>query len=102
MPGSISTRTSPVLRPAPRQVARAGGVLAGLVGLLASAALAQPNDKIPNLTSADFGWQSNVADWQQPPPGHGHGPIRPDPDHPYTSNAEAARTGKPPTKRLGN
>jgi hypothetical protein len=57
---------------------------------------------IPALSSADFGWQSNVADWQQPPPGLGHGPIAPDPDHPYTSNAEAARTGRPPTKRIGN
>ena len=58
--------------------------------------------RFPNLTSADFGWQSNVSDWQQPPPGSGHGPIKPDPDHPYTSNAEAARTGKPPTKRIGD
>jgi hypothetical protein len=89
---------------APRQVAWAGIVLAGvLAGLVAAtAALAQSNDKIPNLTSADFGWQSNVADWLEPPPGNGHGPIKPDPDHPYTSNAEAGRTGKPPTKRIGN
>jgi hypothetical protein len=57
---------------------------------------------IPALMSAEFGWQSNVADWQEPPPGHGHGPIQNDPDHPYTSNAEAARTGKPPTKRIAN
>ena len=72
------------------------------VAALASASLAQSNDQIPNLTSADFGWQSNVADWQQPPPGHGHGPIKPDPAHPFTSNAEAARTGTQPTKRIGN
>jgi hypothetical protein len=54
------------------------------------------------LASADFGWQSNVADWQDPPPGHGHGPIRNDPTHPFTSNAEAARTGTQPTNRIGN
>jgi hypothetical protein len=64
--------------------------------------LAQADSAIPNLASSEFGWQSNVADWQMPPPGHGHGPIQPDPDHPYTSNAEAARTGRPPTKRIGN
>jgi hypothetical protein len=97
MSGAISKRAS-----APRQVVRASGVLAGFVAAIATAALAQPNNKIPDLTSADFGWQSNVADWQEAPPGSGHGPIKPDPDHPYTSNAEAARTGKPPTKRIGN
>jgi hypothetical protein len=91
---------------APRQVVPAStilvGFLAGFVAASATAALVQSNDKIPNLTSADFGWQSNVADWLEPPPGNGHGPIKPDPDHPYTSNAEAGRTGKPPTKRIGN
>ena len=87
---------------APRQVAPAGIVLAGLVAAFATTARAEPNDKIPNLTSADFGWQSNVSDWQEPPPGNGHGPIKPDPEHPYTSNVNAARTGTQPTKRIGN
>jgi len=59
-------------------------------------------ESIPPLASADFGWQSNVSDWQQPPPELGHGPIRPDPDHPYTSNAEGARLGTQPTKRIGD
>jgi len=59
-------------------------------------------DGIPPLAAADFGWQSNVSDWQQPPPELGHGPIRPDPDHPYTSNAEGGRTGTQPTKRIGD
>jgi hypothetical protein len=68
----------------------------------ASMALAEPNNGIPQLASADFGWQTNVADWQEPPPGRGHGPIRNDPDHPFTSNAVGARTGTQPTKRLGN
>ena len=31
----------------------------------ASAALAEPNKAIPHLASADFGWQSNVADWRE-------------------------------------
>jgi hypothetical protein len=74
-----------------------------LIGFaLTTAAAAEPTDKIPNLTSADFGWQSNVADWQEPPPGNGHGPIKPDPEHPYTSNAVGGRTGAQPTKRLGD
>src|SRR6267142_6515515 len=99
MSGSVTKHA-----PSPRQLALAGCVFTGFMvaAALGSAALAEPNDKIPNLASADYGWQSNVADWQEPPPGHGHGPIKPDPAHPFTSNAEAARTGKPPTKRLGN
>ncbi|HEY6256900.1 MAG TPA: hypothetical protein VIY51_14020, partial [Xanthobacteraceae bacterium] len=89
---------------APGRVARASGVLAlvGLAAAIAGTAPAAPNDKIPNLASAEFGWQSNVADWQEPPAGHGHGPIKPDPDHPFTSNAEGGRTGTQPTKRIGN
>ena len=87
-----------------RQSTLAGGVFAGFVIAVAlpGAALAEPPNAIPPLASSQFGWQSNTSDWQEPPPGHGHGPIKPDPDHPYTSNAEAARTGKPPTKRIGN
>src|SRR5215469_8300105 len=76
-----------------------GGVLVGLLGL-DTTALAEP--KIPNLASVDFGWQSNVADWQDPPAGSGHGPIKPDPEHPFTSNAEGGRTGTQPTKRIGD
>ena len=76
------------------------GFIAAVV--LASAASGEPNGAIPRLASAEFGWQTNVADWRDPPPGHGHGPIKPDPSHPYTSNVEAARTGTQPTKRIGN
>jgi hypothetical protein len=94
MSGCISKRVS-------RQAAWASGLLAGL-GCIAATAVAEPSGKIPNLASADFGWQSNVADWQEPPPGSGHGPIKPDPDHPFTSNAEGGRTGTQPTKRIGD
>jgi hypothetical protein len=99
MSGFISLDTSST----PRALAVAGG-LAGFVlaTAFASAALAESTKAIPNLASADFGWQSNVADWQDPPPGHGRGPIRNDPAHPFTSNAEAARTGTQPTNRIGN
>jgi hypothetical protein len=80
------------------------GVFSGcmVAAVLPCAALAEAPNAIPNLASADFGWQSNVADWQDPPAGYGRGPIKPDPDHPFMSNAEGARTGRPPTKRIGN
>ena len=80
------------------------GIATGWACLPLAMVLAAPAcaDGIPPLVSKDFGWQSNVADWQEPPPGLGHGPIRPDPDHPFTSNAEGARTGTQPTKRIGD
>jgi hypothetical protein len=92
----------------PRSGARralvAGPFILGFVAAtaLAPAAATEPNNATPPLASADFGWQTNVADWRDPSPGHGHGPIKPDPAHPFTSNAEGARTGTPPTKRIGN
>jgi hypothetical protein len=88
----------------PRRRAAAGGVFAGfaVAAAFAPAALAESNDAIPRFASADFGWQTNVADWQEPPAGHGHGPIKDDPAHPFRSNVVAARTGTQPTKRLGN
>jgi hypothetical protein len=89
---------------APRRLAVAGCILPGFLAAaaLAPAALAETNSAIPQLASAEFGWQTNVADWRDPPPGAAHGPIKPDPAHPFTSNAEAARTGTQPTKRIGN
>jgi hypothetical protein len=76
----------------------------GAFALALASALAQSpaKDKIPNLASADFGWQTNVADWQNPPAGSGHGPIASDPAHPFNSNAEAGRAGTQPTLRIGD
>src|ERR1700758_2027075 len=90
-------------RPGVRRAVLTGPFILGFVAAaaLAPAAAAEPGSAIPPLGSADFGWQTNVADWRDPPPGHGHGPIKPDPAHPFTSNAEAARTGTQPTKRIG-
>src|SRR5687767_14519639 len=73
-----------------------------MLALLATSSAAQAPDKIPLLSSADFGWQTGTADWQDPPSGSGHGPIKPHPQHPYISNAEAGRTGQQPTLRIGN
>jgi hypothetical protein len=76
---------------------------AGLLAGAAAAAFAQSASRtIPALASPDFGWQTNVADWQEPPAGVGHGPIRPDPAHPFMSNAEANRRGLQPTLRIGD
>jgi hypothetical protein len=78
---------------------------AGLLTVLlatTSSAQAPHEHAIPPLASADFGWQTGTADWQQPPAGHGHGPIKPHPQHPYVSNAEGGRTGRQPTLRIGD
>jgi hypothetical protein len=87
----------------PREAIVAGCAILGLVSAAAAAQpLAESSTAIPPLASANFGWQTNVADWRDPPPGHGHGPIKPDPAHPFTSNVEGARAGTQPTKRIGN
>ena len=81
-----------------------GAVSALAVMLIATSSSAQapPASAIPPLASASFGWQTGIADWQDPPPSNMHGPIKPHPNHPYVSNAEAGRTGKQPTLRIGN
>jgi hypothetical protein len=82
-----------------------GAVAVTAVAVAIPGALAQSdsNAKIPAFASPDYGWQTNVADWQNPPAGTpGHGPIRPDPAHPFVSNAEAGRLGIQPTLRIGD
>jgi hypothetical protein len=56
-------------------------------------------NEIPNLASKSFAWLSG-ADWFDPPPGAGRGPIRQDPDHPFVGNVGA--NGRQVTARLGN
>ena len=80
-------------------------LLSGVCLWAGSQALAQPGPEgssIPKFASANFGWQTNVADWQNPPPGYGHGPIKSDPAHPFLSNADAGRRGEQPTLRIGD
>ena len=43
--------------------------------------------KIPSLASSNFGWQTNFEDWQDPPPGYGHGPMKNDPAYPFVNNS---------------
>jgi hypothetical protein len=91
-------------RSGPRWAVVTGHLILGFIAAIARVptALADPSEVIPALSSANFGWQTNVADWRDPPPGGAHGPIKPDPTHPFTSNVEGARTGSAPTKRIGN
>src|SRR5579883_1376097 len=85
-----------------RMQAAPGFALAALgLGIAIAPASAQTaaKDKIPNLASNTFAWLSG-ADWFDPPPGTGRGPIRQDPDHPYVGNVGA--NGRQVTPRLGN
>src|SRR5579871_4002535 len=58
---------------------------------------------VPNLSSTQFAWLSDGADWKDPPPGTpGHGRIKNDPDHPFLGNVDAIRSGRQPTLRIGD
>ena len=60
-------------------------------------------DGLPNLSSTQFAWLSDGADWMDPPAGTaGHGRIKNDPDHPFLGNVEAIRSGRQPTLRIGD
>jgi hypothetical protein len=73
------------------------------VALVAAAQIpATAQNAIPQFASKDFGWQTNVEDWQDPPTGSGHGPMREDPAYPFVSNAEGGRTGRQPNNRITN
>ena len=76
--------------------------LGSLLGvLLLSTAIAAPdNHGVPNLGSREFGWQHNVEDWEDPPEGSGHGPIKNDPAYPYRSNAQGNASGQGATVRI--
>jgi hypothetical protein len=70
--------------------------------LAAGVARAESENAIPNFASANFGWQSNLEDWEDPPPGAGHGPIKNDPAYPFLNNTEGNRAGTGATKRITN
>jgi hypothetical protein len=101
MPRSFPPKASSLAHAAARAACALAGLLAAATAI---PAFAEPgaNDEIPQFASANFGWQTNVADWQEPPAGYGHGPIKPDPAHPFVSNAEAGRRGIQPTLRIGD
>jgi hypothetical protein len=80
----------------------AGAFCLTAVMLAAGTGRAAPADTIPQFASANFGWQSNVEDWDEPPPGSGHGPMKNDSAYPFRNNAEGNRTGVGATKRITN
>ncbi len=91
-----------------------------LAALSATAAPAQDigHHSIPNLASSGFGWQTNFEDWQDPPPGYGHGPMKNDPAYPFINNSVVdapendavkaqssgfvIKNGRQPTVRIAN
>src|ERR1700675_1574412 len=60
----------------------------GAAAFAQGAAKAPAKDAIPDLASVDFAWLAMGADWRAPPAGAGHGPIKPDPEHPFHSNVD--------------
>ncbi len=70
--------------------------------LAAAVEQAAAGKAIPQFASAGFGWQSNLEDWEDPPPGAGHGPIRNDPAYPFRNNTDGNRSGKGATRRITN
>lgn len=79
----------------------AGSALTGVVCLTFSAEVsAQQHASPPDFSSNQVGWVTANGEFT-PVPGQA-GPTRNDPAHPRISNAEAARTGKQPTYRIGD
>ena len=74
------------------------GIAAVLVGgaVLSQAAAQQAG--IPALGSREFAFLAMGADWMDPPPGSGHGPIKPDPAHPFRGNVQGGQA----TLRIGD
>jgi hypothetical protein len=60
----------------------------GAAAFAQGAAKAPGKDAIPDLASVDFAWLAMGADWREPQAGAGHGPIKPDPEHPFHSNVD--------------
>jgi hypothetical protein len=76
----------------------AGGVAAMLLaGAVLSQAAAQQGG-IPALGSREFAFLAMGADWMDPAPGSGHGPIKPDPAHPFRGNVQGGQA----TLRIGD
>jgi hypothetical protein len=73
-------------------------IAGGAAVLLAGVVLAQGTANVPELGSREFAWLATGADWTDPPPGNGHGPIKPDPAHPFRSNVQGGQA----TLRIGD
>jgi hypothetical protein len=69
----------------------AAALCAGIAACVMSAgasAQAPAKDAIPALASISFAWLAIGADWKDPPPGSGHGPIKQDPAYPFHGNLD--------------
>jgi hypothetical protein len=75
--------------PGTKTTMRVFAIAFGLAALSIPAAPAQQlkASAIPDLASANFGWQTNFEDWQDPGPGYGHGPMSNDPAYPFVNNS---------------
>jgi hypothetical protein len=62
-------------------------------------AQAPAKEAIPALASIKFAWIAIGADWRDPPPGSGHGPMKQDPAYPFHGNLDGPGQV---TIRLGN
>jgi len=85
-----------------------GAAAAALLAATAAVAMSTPASAqapartgIPDLASVSFAWLATGADWRDPPAGSGHGPIKPDPEHPFHGNLDRAIYGEV-TLRIGN
>jgi hypothetical protein len=88
----MSSFAAPILVSTLRGHLLAGGVVAGFlaVTLIPSfSVVARAEDSVPQLGSRDSGWNANFWDFQlDPPPGSAHGPMKTDPNYPYTSQCQ--------------
>ena len=80
-----------------RRCVAAGGV-AVLIGGAVFTQTAMSQTAIPALGSREFAFLAMGADWMDPPAGSGHGPIKPDPEHPFRGNVQGGQA----TLRIGN
>ena len=81
-----------------RRCVAVGGVAATLIGGLVFSQSATSQSAIPALGSREFAFLATGADWMDPPPGNGHGPIKPDPAHPFRGNLQGGQA----TLRIGD
>ena len=66
----------------------AGTAACAVIASTGASAQAPAKDAIPALASISFAWIAMGADWRDPPPGSGHGPIKQDPAHPFHGNLD--------------
>jgi hypothetical protein len=75
-------------RPPGALAAATGAAIAACALSTGAAAQAPAKDAIPALASISFAWLAMGADWRDPPPGSGHGPIKQDPAYPFHGNLD--------------